>query len=61
MTTGRDLDLLGDHCLFWASDFPNEGIVDMAGAVKEFLERGDIPESSKRKISYDNPKRLYRL
>ncbi|MPZ76542.1 MAG: amidohydrolase family protein [Deltaproteobacteria bacterium] len=61
MTTRRDLDLLGDRCLFWASDFPHEGNVDMARAVKEFLEREDIPESSKRKISYDNPKRLYRL
>ncbi len=36
MTTRRDLELLGDDCLFWASDFPHEGIVDMAKAVKEF-------------------------
>ena len=61
MTTGRDLELLGDECLFWASDFPHEGIVDMRKAVNEFLEREDIPEASKRKISYDNPKRLYGL
>ena len=27
MTTGRDVELLGDECLFWASDFPHEGIV----------------------------------
>jgi predicted TIM-barrel fold metal-dependent hydrolase len=56
MTTSRDIELLGGHCLFWASDFPHEGIVDMAKAVKEFLDRQDIPE-----ISYDNLKRLYAL
>jgi predicted TIM-barrel fold metal-dependent hydrolase len=56
MTTSRDIELLGDDCLVWASDFPHEGIVDMAKAVKEFLDRQDIPE-----ISYDNPKRLYAL
>ena len=61
MTTSRDLELLGDDCLFWASDFPHEGIVDMAKAVKEFLDRDDIPDAAKRKISYRNPKRLYAL
>jgi uncharacterized protein len=61
MTTRRDLDLLGDHCLFWASDFPHEGIVDMSHAVNEFLGREDLSEVSKRKIGYDNPKQLYRL
>ncbi len=33
----------------------------MSKAVNEFLSREDIPETSKRKISYDNPKRLYGL
>lgn len=61
LTTSRDLELLGDQCLFWASDYPHEGIVDMARAVKQFLDRNDIPEASKRKISYDNPKKLYAL
>ena len=61
MTTSRDLDLLGDHCLFWASDFPHEGIVDMSQAVNEFRGREDLSEVAKRKISYDNPKKLYRL
>lgn len=60
-TTSRDLELLGDHCLFWASDYPHEGIVDMGAAVKEFVTREDIPETSKRKIAYDNPKKLYAL
>ena len=61
MTTARDIQLLGDHCLFWASDFPHEGIVDMSKAVEEFLSRDDIPASSKKKISYDNAKKLYGL
>jgi predicted TIM-barrel fold metal-dependent hydrolase len=61
MTTGRDLELLGDECLFWASDFPHEGIVDMAKAVSAFHGREDIPEAAKRKIGYENPKRLYAL
>jgi predicted TIM-barrel fold metal-dependent hydrolase len=57
----RPSKLIGTECLFWASDFPHEGIVDMSKAVKEFLSREDIPESAKRKISHDNPKRLYGL
>lgn len=61
MTTTRDLELLGDDCLFWASDFPHEGIVDMAKAVNDFLDRKDIPEGAKRKISYENPKKLYKI
>lgn len=61
MTTNRDLELLGDQCLFWASDFPHEGIVDMSKAVEEFLSRDDIPASSKKKISCDNAKKLYGL
>ena len=59
LTTRRDIELLGDHCLFWASDFPHEGIVDMAAAVKEFLTREDIPPASKRKIGSENARRLY--
>lgn len=59
LTTRRDLELLGDHCLFWASDFPHEGILNMANAVKEFLTREDIPAESKRKIGSENPRRLY--
>jgi hypothetical protein len=33
----------------------------MSKAVNEFLSREDISEGAKKKISYDNPKRLYRL
>lgn len=61
LTTRRDLEILGDHCLVWASDFPHEGITDMAAAVKEFSMREDIPPESKRKIASENPKRLYAI
>ncbi|MGH7848177.1 MAG: amidohydrolase family protein [Candidatus Binatia bacterium] len=59
LTTRRDLELLGDRCLVWASDFPHEGITDMAAAVKEFAMREDIPPESKRRIASENSKRLY--
>ena len=59
LTTRRDLELLGDHCLLWASDFPHEEIVNMAKAVNEFMSREDIPQESKRRIGSENPKRLY--
>jgi predicted TIM-barrel fold metal-dependent hydrolase len=59
LTTSRDLELLGDRCLFWASDFPHEGILNMKSAVEEFLSRDDISPESKRRIGSENPKRLY--
>jgi predicted TIM-barrel fold metal-dependent hydrolase len=61
LTTRRDLELLGDNCLIWASDFPHEGILNMATAVKEFLAREDIPAKAKYKIGNENPRRLYGL
>jgi predicted TIM-barrel fold metal-dependent hydrolase len=61
LTTRRDIELLGDQCLIWASDFPHEGILDMAAAVKEFLTREDVPAESKRKIANENARRLYGL
>ena len=61
MITRRDLELLGDECPFWPSDFTHEGIVDIAKAVNELLDRKDILEPAKRKISYDNPKNLYKI
>ena len=61
MTTSRDVELLGDDCLFWASDFPHEGIVDMSKAANEFLGREDLSAAAKRKIGCDNPRKLYAL
>jgi hypothetical protein len=33
----------------------------MAKAVKEFLDRKDPPDEAKRQISYDNPKKMYKI
>ena len=61
-TTGRDIELLGDDCLLWASDFPHEATkTDMRALVKEFFARKDLPPESKTKIAYDNAKRFYAL
>jgi predicted TIM-barrel fold metal-dependent hydrolase len=61
-TTKRDVELLGDDCLLWASDFPHEATrTDMRQLVKEFLERKDLTRAAKKKILYDNPKRYYAL
>lgn len=46
MTTRRDVELLGDDCLLWASDFPHEATrTDMRVLVKEFdaWRRGYAP------------------
>jgi predicted TIM-barrel fold metal-dependent hydrolase len=62
MTTLRDVELLGDDCLLWASDFPHEATrTDMKQLVKEFFGRKDLALAAKKKIAYDNPKRFYAL
>ncbi len=62
MTTRRDVELLGDGCLLWASDFPHEATkTDLHALVKEFCARKDLASGSKKKILYDNPKRFYAL
>lgn len=62
MTTGRDIELLGDGCLLWASDFPHEATkTDMRELVKEFFARKDLTGESKSKIAYDNAKQFYGL
>lgn len=61
-TTGRDLELIGEDCLMWASDFPHEGTkTKMDELVRRFFAREDMPETAKRKITYDNAKRFYAL
>ena len=57
-TTSRDLELLGDHCLLWASDFPHEGIIDMTAAVKEFLIREGTKDSTFYKIKKGGHERV---
>jgi hypothetical protein len=62
MTVKRDVELLGDSCLLWASDFPHEATkTDLNLLVREFVARKDLGSDSKKKILYDNPKRFYAL
>jgi predicted TIM-barrel fold metal-dependent hydrolase len=62
VTTKRDVELLGDNCLLWASDFPHEATrTDMRQLVKEHFARKDLSREAKKKIIYDNAKRFYAL
>jgi predicted TIM-barrel fold metal-dependent hydrolase len=62
MMTKRDVELIGDDCLLWASDFPHEATrTDMKKLVKEFFARNDLPRDAKRKIVDDNARRFYAL
>ena len=61
-TTERDVELLGDGCLLWASDFPHEATrTNLHALVKEFFDRKDLPAAAKNKIARSNPKRFYAL
>jgi predicted TIM-barrel fold metal-dependent hydrolase len=62
ITTKRDVELLGDHCLLWASDFPHEATrTDIGKLVREYFDRKDLSREAKKKIIYDNAKRFYGL
>jgi predicted TIM-barrel fold metal-dependent hydrolase len=59
-TLGAVVDALGADCVVTASDFPHpEGT--FPNGVREFAERDDLSDATKRAILSDNPKRLYRL
>jgi predicted TIM-barrel fold metal-dependent hydrolase len=61
-TTSRDTEFIGDDCLMWATDFPHEGTkTRMDELITRFFAREDIPAPAKRKMTYDNAKRFYRL
>jgi predicted TIM-barrel fold metal-dependent hydrolase len=61
-TTERDVELLGDDCLLWASDFPHEATrTNLHDLVKEFFDRKDLPAAAKNKIAHANPKHFYAL
>jgi predicted TIM-barrel fold metal-dependent hydrolase len=52
------LDALGVDCVVTASDFPHpEG--SFPDGVREFVGRGDLSDDEKRRILWDNPRRLY--
>ena len=62
ITTKRDVELLGEDCLLWASDFPHEATrTDLRKLVKEHFDRKDLTPQAKRKTIYDNAKRFYAL
>src|ERR1044072_6428284 len=51
ITTKRDVELLGDDCLLWASDLPHEATrTDMRKLVKEHFDRKDLSREAKKKI-----------
>lgn len=58
-STRRDVEILGEDCLIWASDYPHEGVIDIRRPVDDFFEREDLSESAKRKIGRENAMRLY--
>ena len=52
------LDAVGVDCVVTASDFPHpEG--SFPDGVREFVDRGDLSDDEKRRILWDNPRRLY--
>jgi uncharacterized protein len=52
------IDTLGVDCVVTASDFPHpEG--SFPDGIRDFVERGDLGEAEKRRILWDNPRRLY--
>jgi predicted TIM-barrel fold metal-dependent hydrolase len=52
------IDTLGVDCVVTASDFPHpEG--SFPDGVREFVQRGDLADTEKRRILWDNPRRLY--
>ena len=62
MTTRRDVELIGEDCLLWASDFPHEATrTDLKLLVTEFFNRKDLTREAKKKIMADNPERFYAL
>ena len=62
ITTKRDVELIGDDCLLWASGFPHDATrTDMRQLVPEFFARKDLAREAKKKIVNDNARRFYAL
>ena len=58
----QKIELLGDDCLLWASDFPHEATrTDLHKLVQEFFDRKDLPATAKKKIARANPTHFYAL
>jgi uncharacterized protein len=56
------VELFGEDCIFFASDYPHErSRPEYLKDIPEFEAREDVSESAKRKILSENAKRFYRL
>ncbi len=55
------IDVMGDENLVTATDFAHPEGRRYAWAVKELLELPGVTEESKRKIMWDNARKLYQL
>ena len=53
--------LLRDDILFCATDFPHEPRAEFRENIERFMAREDIPNETKQKICFENPKRMYPL
>src|SRR5207249_6730445 len=61
-TTKRDVELLGDDCLLWASDFPHEATrTNLHDLVKEFFDRKDLPAAGEEQNRPRQPKAFLRV
>jgi predicted TIM-barrel fold metal-dependent hydrolase len=54
------VDCLGDATLCWSSDFPHPDH-EWRGMVKEFRDRGDLTEATKRRVIGENAARAYKM
>ncbi|MEK7341938.1 MAG: amidohydrolase family protein [Candidatus Binatota bacterium] len=62
MTTGRDIELLGDSCLLWASDFPHEVTHESCKHdIGELLESDEITDDDKAALLWRNAETFYKL
>jgi predicted TIM-barrel fold metal-dependent hydrolase len=54
-------EALRDDILFCASDFPHEPRNEFRENLDRFMAREDVGADTKRKICFENPKRMYPL
>jgi hypothetical protein len=52
---------LPEEAFFCASDYPHELKEEFPEKIEHLLQRGDLPDSLKRKVLWDNPLRMYGL
>jgi predicted TIM-barrel fold metal-dependent hydrolase len=55
------IDMVGDRAFMFSSDFPHEvNLKTIRHELKELLENGKLPDSTKTAILRDNAQRFYR-